>query len=402
MPNDTDQSHHMTPTGFVRRGLSSNIWLFFLLFPGITIGASDMTTTRKIIAIGLIVLFAVVHMVAFDEEFRREMGMEDAPSRDRAPRWFALLVAIVVATLAIGGWAALGVVPFLVSFAMFHFPWRIVIAVVVASLAVTIVGPALSGVLTDLWFFILLVGGVTAATALIRIEEQYKGERHAFETSLAVSDERNRVARDVHDVLGHSLTAVILKAQVCDRLLQQLEDSKSTGATPDPSRDQQLLATARKQLAELDTVSRRALSEIRSTVGGLRSADLGDELTAARAVLADAEVGLTVVGDVSGLDAEMRTMLGWVVREGVTNIVRHARASNCRIELGGAAGDPAVLLRLIDDGVGLREAVDGTSLYGNGLNGLRERVASHGAELQTLSQEGTVIEVRTDPRARPA
>ena len=352
----------------------ANIWLLFLLFPLLTALANDMDGRRKIGAVVVIVLFAGAHSMGYRCMIRAELGLvSPADGRDatwlashQGEVWFAVMVVLAGVGVAVGGWPMLGVAPFLVSYGVFNFAWPLAGAVFAATMAAVIVPPAVAGVLDDLWFFPIIVASVGAGAMLVRMSEERVAERAEFSTRLALSDERQRVARDVHDVLGHSLTAVILKGQVIDRMLDRV--------SPDDDDDRKLVAAARDQLAELDTVSRRALAEIRSTVGGLRSADLADELTAARAVLADAGVALTVTGDATGVDTSLRPVLGWVVREAVTNVVRHAQADHCEIALG--AGKDDVLLRVADDGIGL------SGDEGNGLSGLRERVAAAGVELR--------------------
>lgn len=370
--------------------LVANAWLLFLLFPLLTVLADDHVAWRKVATTVVLGLFALCHVAGYRSMIRRELGIEPAPdaaAADTSARsgviGFAAMTALTGVGLAVGGWAMLGMMPFLVSYACFHFSWRSAAAVFAASLATVIVAPAVAGVLDELWFFALIVASVGAATVLIRLSEERQQERSTFQTRLALSDERHRVARDVHDVLGHSLTAVILKGQVIERMLGRLE--------PSDAAERQVLDQARAQLAELDTVSRRALAEIRSTVGGLRSADLADELTAARAVLADAGIMLTVTGDTATVDGHLRPVLGWVVREAVTNVVRHAHAEHCAIEITGRAAD--VLLRVTDDGVGVSDD------EGNGLVGLRERVRAAGVDLRVGqavgAAGGTMVEVVT-------
>lgn len=372
--------------------LVANAWLLFLLFPLLTVLPSDQSSGRKLLAVAILGLFAAAHVIGYRTLIRRELGLDEPPSEAATEPmigpvsrpsaiWFAVMVVLTGLGLVVGGWAMFGMVPFLVSYAFFHFPWRPAAVVFVLSLATVVVAPALAGVLDEIWFFAIIVGSVGAAAVLIRLSEDRQQERNTFNTRLALSDERNRVARDVHDVLGHSLTAVILKGQVIDRMLDRLD--------PSDDANRQIVEQAREQLAELDTVSRRALAEIRSTVGGLRSADLADELTAARAVLADAGVTLTVSGDAGGVDDRMRLVLGWVVREAVTNVVRHARADHCAIEIGCATRN--FLLRVTDDGVGVASSDEG-----NGLTGLRERVRAAGADLRVGQAEvgaGTMVEV---------
>ena len=215
-------------------------------------------------------------------------------------------------------------------------------------------------------------------------------DRASLQTSLAVSDERNRVARDVHDVLGHSLTAVILKTQVCARLVESVD--------PRTASDASVLDQLAGELAELDSVARRAMAEVRSTVGGLRVASLGDELAAARSVLADASVELTVGGSPNHVPAELQLTIAWVVRESVTNIVRHAHADTCIIEIG--TPDGPVLLRIVDDGVGFGTTDSRVGTKGNGLSGMSERVAAVGGDLQVgpgPSGRGLAVEVLVSP-----
>ena len=354
-------------------------WLVFLVFPLLGIlGADDRAVGAKIASTALIAAFGLVYLDGFRRQHQHRHQPEavaDCGERrtGRFPRGtghFAVLVMIVVLLGLVAGVGSVGVVPFVVVFAVFHFSWLAAWTAYVVGLVVTAMIPLLAGLFGDLWSLSIVVAGVGAAALLIRVFEGHQFDQAHLRTRLAISDERTRVARDVHDVLGHSLTAVILKVELCERLLA----GSGRGDTTDPER----IEACRQQLAELDSISRRALSEIRSTVGGLRATDVADEVTAARTVLADAGVDLLVTGDVTDIDDGHRSMLAWVVREAVTNIVRHARAERCHIELAPEQG--AVLLRVSDDGVGL-----GDRSEGNGLRGLRERVASAGGALRIES-----------------
>ena len=378
-----DDARMATRIGYV----AANLWLLFLLFPLLSALATEIAGWRKIAVVVVIVLFAAAHSLGYRRMIRSELGLDVHVERSDSrwgglagrEMWFGAMVALTILGVVIGGWSMLGVTPFLVSYGFFNFEWRAGVLVFVATMVAVVIPPAIGGVLDELWFFPIIVASVGVGAALVGFSEERVAERAVFEKQLALSDERQRVARDVHDVLGHSLTAVILKGQVIDRMLDRFD--------PDDEDDQQLVASARDQLAELDTVSRRALAEIRSTVGGLRSADLGDEITAARAVLADAGVTLTVTGDAEHVPDGLRPVLGWVVRESVTNVVRHAHASHCEIALGN--GNDATVLQVIDDGTGL------SGDEGNGLSGLRERVEAAGAELRVGAGRsgGTMVEV---------
>ena len=172
------------------------------------------------------------------------------------------------------------------------------------------------------------------------------------------------MARDVHDVLGHSLTALSVKAELAARLIDI-----------DPAR-------AKDELESIQATARQALAEVRATVGGLRAGNLEAELAAAPRVLADAGTSTRVVGEVADTDPRHRALLAWVLRESVTNVVRHARAESVVIELGPRG------IAVTDDGCGR------TGPEGNGLRGLRERVGGAGGTLDVLdAAPGTRVEV---------
>jgi len=205
----------------------------------------------------------------------------------------------------------------------------------------------------------IMLGGV-----MLRIFGEREEMAHRAQNQYAVVAERERVARDVHDVLGHSLTALSVKADLAARLVDV-----------DPAR-------AKVELESIQATARQALAEVRATVGGLRAGNLEAELAAAPLVLADAGVTTEVVGSVADTDPRHRALLAWVLRESVTNVVRHARAHAVVIELGERG------IAVSDDGTGL------TGPEGNGLRGMRERVVGAGGELALRGAEpGTRVEV---------
>ena len=349
----------------------------------------------------LVMVFAAINVLGYRASALRVVctrnDLEGLPLLDQLnPLPYLLgLIAVSAVCVLLAGLGLLGLTPFIVVYAVFNFSWRTAGVVGVLTLIAVLAVPAMSGRLDDFWFFSIIIVSVAAAASFARMGEENLVDRAALQTNLAVSDERDRVARDVHDVLGHSLTAVILKTQVCAKLVDTLEAGTE--------RDRAVLDKVKAELAELDTVSRRAMAEVRSTVGGLRVARLVDEVSAARAVLADAAVQLTVRGSAEAVPTEHETVLAWVVRESVTNIVRHADADTCTMEFLGSANDDGTLIRITDDGVGLNIANDDTSVNGDGtagsgIRGMRERVTAAGAELVVGSGphgRGTRIEVRT-------
>ncbi|GAB3870410.1 hypothetical protein GCM10029964_004880 [Kibdelosporangium lantanae] len=177
---------------------------------------------------------------------------------------------------------------------------------------------------------------------------------------LAVAEERDRIARDLHDLVGHSLSVIAVKTELARRLV-----------SADPDR-------AESELADIDSVVRRALSEVRQAVTNYRQPTLAGELASARKVAASAGIDCRVESpDTWNLPMPVDGALAWTVREGVTNVLRHSRATSCRIRL--SVVDSAADLRIRDDGVGPSEP-DGR---GNGLVGLGERVRALGGTMSS-------------------
>ncbi|CAM2985488.1 sensor histidine kinase [Saccharomonospora xinjiangensis] len=192
--------------------------------------------------------------------------------------------------------------------------------------------------------------------------------RNARVEHLAVVSERERIARELHDLLGHSLTSVIMHAQLCHHLVDS-----------DPGR-------ARDAAAKAEKTARAALSEVRAAVSGLRQANLDAELESARETLSGAGVELF-----TRRDPELRLLgsteheLALALREAVTNVARHARASTCRVDLSARDGE----LRMVvaDDGIG------GWHRPGNGLTGTRERISVLGGRVEYSGSAGTTLTI---------
>jgi two-component system sensor histidine kinase DesK len=181
---------------------------------------------------------------------------------------------------------------------------------------------------------------------------------------LMVDQERSRMARDLHDILGHSLTVIAVKAELADRLVDV-----------SPER-------ARAEIADIQRLSRDALADVRTTVDGVRELSLPAELARARAALQAAEITADLPGSTDDVPSALRELFAWTLREGVTNVVRHSAASHCTVTL---AADRIVIA---DDGRGMR-AADGSALRdGHGLSGLRERAAAEGAQVVVESPPG--------------
>jgi two-component system sensor histidine kinase DesK len=183
---------------------------------------------------------------------------------------------------------------------------------------------------------------------------------------LAKVAERERIARDLHDVLGHTLSVITLKSELAGKLIDR-----------DPAR-------AGKEIREVEEISRQALSEVRDAIRGYRSKGLVAELAHAKSTLETA--GVAVQCDAAStmtLPAMQESVLSLAVREGVTNVVRHAQARSCRLRIEQENG--SCRLEIHDDGQGF------STVEGNGLRGMRERVEMLGGTLERTNRSGTML-----------
>ena len=205
---------------------------------------------------------------------------------------------------------------------------------------------------------------------------------------MAAAAERLRLARDLHDLTGQSLSTITLKSELASRLLGRLPGG--------PERDR-----AADEIAQVAEVSRQTLSDIRQAISGYRRPTLAVEAITARGALESAGI---VSRDDSGLslasgtfDPEAEAALAWCLREAVTNVVRHSRARTCRITLTRRSGTVSLSVR--DDGRGSRAEPDGTG--GTGLRGMSERLAAVGGELELSPGPGGFALTASVPAGKP-
>ena len=203
----------------------------------------------------------------------------------------------------------------------------------------------------------LLVGiGMIAVSRLLITVRELRAAREEI-ARLAVAEERLRFARDLHDLLGHSLSLITLKSTLAGRLLP---------AAPE---------RAAEEIREVEGVARDALREVRGAVAGYRRPTLEGELDGARQMLEAAGIACEIENRAGNLPDEADAVLAWTVREGATNVIRHSRAGRCEIRLGREDGK--VHVAITDDGRGPAPDDDG-SPGGSGLSGLAERVSASG------------------------
>ena len=192
---------------------------------------------------------------------------------------------------------------------------------------------------------------------------------------LAVAEERSRLARDLHDVLGHSLTTITVKAGLARRILETSADAERAAA----------------EVRDVEELARQAMTEVRATVSGYRTASLPAELVGARAALGAAGIAADLPAAVDDVPTDLQEMFAYVVREGVTNVIRHSGASRCEIRLGDN------WLEVRDNGEACMANVTSSrqSGGGHGLSGLAERVSESGGELDAgpLPEGGFLLRV---------
>lgn len=234
----------------------------------------------------------------------------------------------------------------------------------VALVAASFVGITVAGSTVEGWsahgnnFAVLLAAAATYSFRLAwqRQARLMRAERDLSE--LAVEEERARIARDLHDILGHSLTVITVKAELAERLLDS-----------DPAR-------AREEIADLQRLSRDALADVRSTASGIRGISLPGEIASARMALESAGIQPVLPTVADDVPSRWRELFAWTLREGVTNVIRHSGATRCEVELSPES------IRICDDGRG-----PGTGT-GSGLEGLRQRARLAGATVTTSEGPG--------------
>ena len=213
----------------------------------------------------------------------------------------------------------------------------------------------------------LIIGVIVNVESMAHEKDVALQLSHDEVRRLAATAERERIGRDLHDLLGHTLSLITLKLELSRKLLDRDHDA------------------ARREITETEEVARHALAEVRSAVTGFRAADLAAELASARLLLESSGVALGY-DPPPPLSPELERPLALVLREAATNIARHAGASQAQVGFAREGG--SLRMRIVDDG---RGGIDGE---GNGLAGIRERVRALGGSLAIASTRGgTSLEI---------
>ncbi|HEY6469028.1 MAG TPA: sensor histidine kinase [Candidatus Dormibacteraeota bacterium] len=347
----------MWPIPIVARLAWAAIWLVFLGYPISDILGTGYSPARAVIAWVCLVAFAAMYLFAM--WLCLSLVPRVAAGVQLLPLMATFAMGITLALVFRGQWT--GLLVYCGVTAGWTLRWRFLVPVLFTlGLFMVVSGALLGYAWAELGFitFLTVALGFTmlAFRRLIATVIDLRTAR-AEVARLAVSDERLRIARDVHDILGHSLSVIALKAQVARRLM-----------TSDPN-------AAAEAMGDVETVARESLAEVRAMVTAYRQRSLADELQGARDVLDAAGISFAVTRDSVVPPAPVDSLLAWTVREGVTNVLRHSRAHHCEISLEASNGGFSVAI--VDDGVG-----GVANAGGSGLHGLRERVGAAGGSLE--------------------
>jgi two-component system sensor histidine kinase DesK len=360
-PPDSLAARDLTQTGRRSwRWLAGGVWLFYLGSPLQEIVRHSDGVTRMVGVVALLA-FAAAYM-SFFIWMRQVSWREGGLPLWKRYGYLVGLLALAALMLPAAGQTALTTLVYVTAISVVMLELRQAIAVTLLTLG----GAELSMRLVPGWHddssyglaIFLAALAVFGMRRAIQRGMELSVARQDF-AELAVQEERNRFARDLHDILGHSLTVITVKAELAGRLIEA-----------NPSR-------AAVEVTDIEQLARAALADVRAAVAGYRELSLAGELVSARAALEAAEIRADLPTTVDDVPESHRELFAWVVREGVTNVVRHSEARKCTVRI------TAQQIEVLDDGKGPTN-----SPGGHGLIGLRERADQMGAILSVGQAPG--------------
>ncbi|KUL30840.1 sensor histidine kinase [Actinoplanes awajinensis] len=332
------------------------IWLFYL-GENLTALLDHPDGAWRDTGLAALALFAITYVVLLGTMRRTR---RDIAYPERAlPIWLGLLAMLVLALLQVpaAGQHTLTCAVYISATAVMGLPLRqgLPVALTVAVSVETAIRfvPGWHGSSQGYALAVVLAAAATWGMRLALERQSRLIQAQSEIAELAVAGERSRIAGDLHDILGHSLTVVAVKAELAQRLLDV-----------DVER-------ARAELRDLEALARDALADVRATALNMRGISLPGEIAAARAALAAANVKADLPGAADDVPTRNRELFAWTIREAVTNIVRHSRARNAEVRLSPDS------VEIVDDGPGAATAPGA----GQGLVGLRRRADALGAHL---------------------
>jgi two-component system, NarL family, sensor histidine kinase DesK len=350
--------------------LYAYFWLVCLLFPILALAQTHSTLEQWSIALAGLLLFVIGYVwIMWPHPL-------SSAARVRAQSWVAQLLSVILTALVLALslmygsaflWLFVGVSAVAGVVLSARSAFVVVMGLTLLTLCMSVI--VSGGIAQTDWLHILplvlLVRGLGLDIAGLARLARALSELHAARRELArlaVIEERLRMARDLHDLLGHTLSLIVLKSELAGRLVEQ-----------EPLR-------AAHEIQEVERVARQTLREVREAVAGYRQPQLAGELDAARQLLEAAGMDCRIEHTAGALPPAVDTLLAWTVREGVTNVIRHSRAHRCTIRV--MRSEAGVRAEIIDDGE-RREAQHATAHdVGSGLAGLSERVCAFGGWIE--------------------
>jgi len=352
--------------------LYAYFWLVCLLFPIYSLARTPPAGLHLMVAsLGLAIFTAVYVWIMWphplNKRARARFGLRTSSILTVSLTLFVLFLTLMYGSSFL--WLFIGVS----AIAGITLPFRSA-AIAVFSLTLLSLGASLAisgGIASANWLlilpFLLLVRGLGLdMIGFVRLSDALR-ELHVAREELArqaVTEERLRMARDLHDLLGHTLSLITLKSELAGRLIER-----------DP-----LAAT--QEIREVERVARQGLREMREAVAGYRQLNLRSELDGAHQILEAAGIACTIEYADRTLPAAIDTALAWAVREGVTNVIRHSRAGFCLIRISSTAD----YARAEVSNDGSRKEDHSLVRTGSGLSGLAERVAEQGGHIEAGPQ----------------
>ncbi len=364
------------------------VWLLVLVGPFIEMTRTHHAPLQLLAALVGVVTFIAIyvgmtHRSPFRQPVYRGLFQDAIPAATSRMFWVgvALLVAIACALILVDGQAWLVLLIFAsVRAGAARPPLRALLLVFGLALLTVTLGLLTSAGWSDMVQVMLLVvaaGLITMGHARLAASVQALQTAQKELAQLAVAEERLRFARDLHDLLGHTLSLIALKSELAGQLV---------AAAPD---------RAVAEIHDVEAVARQALQEVREAVAGYRQPMLASELRAAREMLTAAGIAFTCEGETGAPSPAAEAVLAWAVREGVTNVIRHSRARQCIVRITHRPDE--VSLEVEDDGHGLPTPsvlLSRPDPAGSGLAGLSERVAALGGRCEAGPRPGAGFRLR--------
>ncbi|WP_281658797.1 sensor histidine kinase [Halobacillus sp. Cin3] len=357
--------YHIIPKN---TGLSIYVWIIFCILPFFFIFRAS-SIYEILTGLLLVFIFFLAYRFSFVSDSRLvylwvsiEMAISLGMTLLFGYIYFSLFLAFFIGNIRhFGGFLSLYIV---------H------LTLTLATIAYTFV-QQLDSIFPNLPFIIITVIGVILLPFTVRYRNQQQDLENKLEdanqriSQLMVIEERERIARDLHDTLGQKLSMIGLKSDLAAKLMT---------AKPDK---------AQKEVEDIQHTARNALKEVREMVSNMRGMKLKDELIRVQQIIEAAEMEFTYEGNLgkTSIPALTENVLSMCLKEAATNIVKHSRATRCHVQIEASSMELTVTIE--DDGIGLPETMD--PFQGHGLQGMRERLEFVNGRLDLESEQGTKL-----------